>query len=181
MRDQFCGRQFFHRPGGGGWFGDDSNTLYLLYTSFLLLYHQFHLRSSGIRSQRLGTAELSFPSILGQLHPAASPSYWKVQWIWSPKIIISCCSWNGSKEYTHRSSGLLGSWPGCSFPSPKLLYHNKAKQKASRYLLLVGMRGYGNHSALLLLLSRFSLVWLCVTPETAAHQAPPTLGFSRHI
>ena len=32
---------------------------------------------------------------------------------------------------------------------------------------------------LLLLLSRFSRVWLCVTPWTAAHQAPPSLGFSR--
>ena len=32
---------------------------------------------------------------------------------------------------------------------------------------------------LLLLLSRFSLVRLCATPETAAHQAPPSLGFSR--
>ena len=32
---------------------------------------------------------------------------------------------------------------------------------------------------LLLLLSRFSCVRLCATPETAAHQAPPSLGFSR--
>ena len=32
---------------------------------------------------------------------------------------------------------------------------------------------------LLLLLSRFSRVRLCATPETAAHQAPPFLGFSR--
>ena len=32
---------------------------------------------------------------------------------------------------------------------------------------------------LLLLLSRFSYVRLCATPETAAHQAPPSLGFSR--
>ena len=32
---------------------------------------------------------------------------------------------------------------------------------------------------LLLLLSHFSRVRLCVTPEMAAHQAPPTLGFSR--
>ena len=30
-----------------------------------------------------------------------------------------------------------------------------------------------------LLLSRFSRVWLCMTPEMAAHQAPPSLGFSR--
>ena len=32
---------------------------------------------------------------------------------------------------------------------------------------------------LLLLLSRFSHVRLCATPETAAHQAPPSLGLSR--
>ena len=32
---------------------------------------------------------------------------------------------------------------------------------------------------LLLLLSRFSHVWLCATPQTVAHQAPPSLGFSR--
>ena len=34
-------------------------------------------------------------------------------------------------------------------------------------------------STLLLLPSRFSRVRLCATPETAAHQAPPSLGFSR--
>ena len=28
-------------------------------------------------------------------------------------------------------------------------------------------------------LSHFSRVRLCATPETAAHQAPPSLGFSR--
>ena len=32
---------------------------------------------------------------------------------------------------------------------------------------------------LLLLLSRFSCVQLCSTPQTAAHEAPPSLGFSR--
>ena len=32
---------------------------------------------------------------------------------------------------------------------------------------------------LLLLLSRFSCVQLSATPQTAAHQAPPSLGFSR--
>ena len=32
---------------------------------------------------------------------------------------------------------------------------------------------------MLLLLSHFSCVQLCVTPQTAAHQAPPPLGFSR--
>ena len=32
---------------------------------------------------------------------------------------------------------------------------------------------------LLLLLNHFSCVQLCATPQTAAHQAPPSLGFSR--
>ena len=32
---------------------------------------------------------------------------------------------------------------------------------------------------LLLLLRRFSRVRLCATPQIAAHQAPPSLGFSR--
>ena len=32
---------------------------------------------------------------------------------------------------------------------------------------------------LLLLLSHFSRVWLCATPQMAAHHAPPSLGFSR--
>ena len=42
-------------------------------------------------------------------------------------------------------------------------------------------QGLNSQKSLLLLppLSHFSHVRLCVTPETAAHQAPPSLGFSR--
>ena len=43
--------------------------------------------------------------------------------------------------------------------------------------LLLGRKGITN--LLLLLLSRVSCVRLCATPETAAHQGPPSLGFSR--
>ena len=43
----------------------------------------------------------------------------------------------------------------------------------------VGFFGLFVSLLLLLLLSRFSRVRLCVTPQTAAHQAPPSLGFSR--
>ena len=39
-----------------GWFQDDSSALHLLCT--LLFLHQLHLRSLGIRSQRLGITEL---------------------------------------------------------------------------------------------------------------------------
>jgi len=54
-RGWFHGRQFFHEPGVGEWFLDDSSELHLLCTVFLLLLHQLHLRSSGIRSPRSGS------------------------------------------------------------------------------------------------------------------------------
>ena len=41
-----------------------------------------------------------------------------------------------------------------------------------------GLKGM-KRQMLLLLLSRFSRVRLCATPLMAAHQAPPSLGFSR--
>ena len=42
------------------------------------------------------------------------------------------------------------------------------------------MSKYNRETVMLLLLLRpFSRVRLCATPETAAHQAPPSLGFSR--
>ena len=55
-------------------------------------------------------------------------------------------------------------------PFPDLPKHNCAPQmfEYNPYLLL-----------LLLLLSRFSRVRLCVTPWTAAYQASPSMGFSR--
>ena len=51
-------------------------------------------------------------------------------------------------------------------------YHN--------FFIYSSVNGYlGCFHVLLLLLSHFSRVQLCVTPQTAAHQAPPSLGFSR--
>ena len=52
-------------------------------------------------------------------------------------------------------------------PHPSLLVTTSLFSKSLGLLLL-----------LLLLLSHFSRVQLCVTPQTAAHQAPPSLGFS---
>ena len=63
-RDGFCRRQIFHRVGVGRWFQgeiqDDSGALYLLCTLFLLLLHQRHLRSSGLRYQRLATPPILY-------------------------------------------------------------------------------------------------------------------------
>ena len=53
----FVEDNFFHGLSEGGWFGDDSSTLHLLCTLFLLLLHLFHLRSLGIRSRWSGTPD----------------------------------------------------------------------------------------------------------------------------
>ena len=42
-----------------------------------------------------------------------------------------------------------------------------------------GFKLQSHNYPLLLLLSLFSRVWPCATPQTAALQAPPSLGFSR--
>ena len=45
---------------GGGWFPDDPSARHLLRILFLVLLCQLHLRSSSVRSQRLGTPVLEF-------------------------------------------------------------------------------------------------------------------------
>ena len=47
------------------------------------------------------------------------------------------------------------------------------------YYLTASLITFINKALLLLLLSRFSRVQLCATPQMAAHQAPLSLGFSR--
>ena len=60
------------------------------------------------------------------------------------------------------------------FPLPILL------TLCHRYTTSPGLgTSYGDRSGLLLLLSHFSRVRLCATPQTAAHPAPQSLGFSR--
>ena len=72
--------------------------------------------------------------------------------------------WFSRQEYW---SGLPFPHPG-NIPDTRIKLRTPALQECS---LLSGL--------LLLLLSRFSHVRLCATPEMTAHQAPPSLGFSR--
>ena len=59
--------------------------------------------------------------------------------------------------------------------SNNIVKHEKENSDAKSSPLLECI----NVTLLLLLLSRFSRVGLCVTQQTAAHQAPLSLGFSR--
>ena len=50
---------------------------------------------------------------------------------------------------------------------------------SKRSVVKISTEFNNSKSLLLLLLSRFSHVWLCATPQMAAHQASRSLGFSR--
>ena len=66
--------------------------------------------------------------------------------------------------------------PLFGFPS-NLGHHGALRRVPVRYCTFSCFLSYTQ--CLLLLLSRFSRVRLCATPQMAAHQAPPSLGFSR--
>ena len=65
--------------------------------------------------------------------------------------------------------------------------HNQIKELCSKSCPILQMRSIEDKQEyakeeehmLLLLLNHFRRVRLCATPQTAAHQAPPSLGFSR--
>ena len=78
----------------------------------------------------------------------------------------------------------------CPFHFPFCSYLDRCLMKCVQVLVrpIFGVLQWHNHHImaregynipLLLLLSHFSPVQLCVTPQMAVHQAPPSLGFSR--
>ena len=85
-----------------------------------------------------------------------------------------------SKEFSRKEY-----WNGLPFPSPGDL-SNPGIEPMSLMSphwqvgsLPLAPPGKPQMRMLLLLLSHFSRVRLCATPWTAAHQAPPSMGFSR--
>ena len=90
-----------------------------------------------------------------------------------------CYCWHCSKQISiiNENDSLFSQ--KCLFPSSlfSILIFMVLIQAISIFSLIC----YTFHfsTPLLLLLSLFSRVRLCATPEMAAHQAPPSLGFSR--
>ena len=77
--------------------------------------------------------------------------------------------------------------PSCPLSPPSSSAHNLSQHQSlfqwtgSSHQVAKGLELQLQHQSFqwMLLLSRFSCVRLCATPETAAHQTPPSLGFSR--
>ena len=73
--------------------------------------------------------------------------------------------------------------PSCLDPHWNLIFlytqlYSSCSYVSGLYLLTLTFTSFSVF-LLLLLLSRFSRVWLCATPWTAAHQAPLSTGFSK--
>ena len=96
-------------------------------------------------------------------------------------------SWVHTKTYNLEASYMQSSLPLCSNCGWCQTVHNVCNRQLKKLMQQVFALGtryrfltlYYLSGMLSLLLSRFSRVRLCVTPQTAAHQAPPSLGFSR--
>ena len=100
------------------------------------------------------------------------PKYWSLSFSISPSNEYSgLTSFRMDWLYLLAVQGTLKSLHQHQSSKASILWHSAffIVQLSHPYMLLL----------LLLLLSRFSRVRLCATPETAAHQAPPSMGFSR--
>ena len=70
--------------------------------------------------------------------------------------------------------------PSVQSSGKKAFPHNLKKLYRCSYMVFPLLSYFlGKTTLLLLLLSRFSRVWLCATPQTVANQAPLSMGFSR--
>ena len=92
--------------------------------------------------------------------------------LWFSYVFVSL--WANKMRWSASSS--LSSWSLCEglvLSSLNMWWDSPVKSAAP------GLSSWEDISLLLMLLGRFSRVRLYVTPWTAAHQAPPSLGFSR--
>ena len=103
---------------------------------------------------------------------------WRIQWTEDPGRL----QYMGLQSRTQMSNltftSLKHTYTGTALIKPKNEFtaDGDCSHEIKRRLLL-GRKVMTN--LLLLLLSRFSRVQLCATPETEPDQAPPSLGFSR--
>ena len=86
--------------------------------------------------------------------------------------LLQCMKMKSESEVA-QSCSTLSDPMDCSLPGSSI--HGIFQARVLKWDAIA----FSMHGALLVLLSRFSCVRLCAIPKTAAHQAAPSLGFSR--
>ena len=103
-----------------------------------------------------------------------------LKWMTSKYLLYS--TWNSVQYYVAAWMGgeLVGEWIPAWVPSLFTWnYYNIQFSSVQSLKSCLTLCNPMNRILIDYLLSRFSRVWLCVTPWTAAHQAPLSLEFSR--
>ena len=111
-------------------------------------------------------------------------TFFLISWVWQLKfftckshrlrclvLLLFSCSVVSDSLQPHAHQAPL------SMRFPRQEYQSESWVKIMTFLIFLSIINI--IVLLLLLLSHFSCVWLCATPEMAAHQAPLSLGFSR--
>ena len=107
---------------------------------------------------------------------------WNIVLAWPKSLFGFFCVLLGKTQMNFLANPINTHWMGCypGYGSMTKIILLKGKKKLLSSILESSVCNKKKNLAfMLLLLSRFSRVRLCVTPWTAAYQAPPSLGFSR--
>ena len=123
--DRFCGRQFFHRPRGGGWFQDDSRVFHLLCTLFLLLLHQLHLWWPGIRSAL-------YSENVGENHSSTICGWLALGLMAFVKASITCKM--RTVQFSSITQSCLTHWASKDYSTPHLPVHHQLPEHTQTHL-----------------------------------------------
>ena len=98
-------------------------------------------------------------------------------WDFTGKSTVVSCHFLLQRIFPTQGSNLV--FLNCRQTFYHLSHQGNLSKSTYRYECVLGIDNWALVLLLLLLLSRFSRVLFCATPQTVAHQAPPSLGFSR--
>ena len=141
-----------------------------------------YLNQTSAERPQGATAQLAFPVriwLLGTRNPS-----WARCLDWQFRLLgVRSASRNILQLFTLHSKSQCevtwaqGEWNGINW-GPWDVF-KIFRKKLCPHLIGVGTMSGHQKDSCYAMLSHFSRVRLCVTPQTAAHQAPPSLGFSR--
>ena len=150
-----------------------SNCLLRCHKHYTCLYHPilkyFHLLNLNFTLVKV--LQLEIDNLIARRFNL-TPIPLQVRRAWQPTPVILPGEFHGQRSLVSYS-------PWCREESDTTEQLSTAHSTLIQAVYMVMLESLDSSPRLLLLLSHFSHVRLCVTPQMAAHQAPPSLRFSR--